>query len=503
MKKHVIALSVAAAFGGLAGSATAQTATKLEFNPTGVGHILIVPYFSTQAGSATLLNIYNTDTTNGKAVKVRFRGASNSDDIYDFQVFLSPGDVWTADIRQSASGLSRLATVDKSCTVPASVNGEFITTRLNPDLDGDDLNNETREGYVEILNMGDIPSDSSTKSLYFITKHKDGVAPCTRSILDSLEVSDSRLTNPTTGLMANWTIINVPFTTVYAGAAAAIEARSDAGPGTGANVYWPQQAVAVNAMDMSTLTADPLFVAGLLEAQQYDLPDLSTPYVAPACGASCAIVQANSLSYSMSATLFAGEYLSSATINAATDWVVSKPTRRYYVAVDYEASKASEAIISNYDDNNEQLAVYYTESNVELGNSTNGGKSYQICTQVDGTGWRNREEGVPAPGGPVISPGPREEPPFLCGEVSVLGVNSPTSPTGASVARVNVTLPSGFIDGWGYVSASNGGLGLPVLVQQFSRATNPQVQPGVSGTFGVNYPARVLQRGAAPPLPNS
>ena len=105
MKKSVLALSVAAAIGGVASApAAAQSSGSLVFNPAGVGHILIVPYFSTQSGNATLLNLYNTDTVKGKAVKIRFRGASNSDDLYDFQVFLSPGDVWTADVRQASSG---------------------------------------------------------------------------------------------------------------------------------------------------------------------------------------------------------------------------------------------------------------------------------------------------------------------------------------------------------------------------------------------------------------
>jgi hypothetical protein len=481
----------------------------LVFNPAGVGHILIVPYFSTQSGNATLLNLYNTDTAKGKAVKVRFRGASNSDDLYDFQVFLSPGDVWTADIRQASSGKSRLATADRSCTVPANINGEFITERLDPNLSATELANETREGYVEILNMGDIPSVSGTTTLWFATKHATsgtaaGTAPCTRSLLDNLSISDSRLDAPTTGLMANWTIINVPNTTVWAGEVAAIEARSTSGmPIAGANVYWPQQARAVTVSPIGSRTADPLFVGGYLEPQEYDLPDLSTPYIPGACAADCAQVQANALSASMATTVVAGEYLSSPTISASTDWVVSKPTRRYYVAVDYDGETPAEKLVTNFDDNSQPLAIYYRAANTVMGNSTNGGKSYQACTQLTGASWFDREEQQPAPGGPVVSPGPREQAPFLCGEVSVVGVNSPTSPLGATVARVNVTLPSGFRDGWGAVTALNPfsgvNLGLPVLVTQFSKATNPQVSAGVSGTFGAAYTGRVLKRGSLPP----
>ena len=112
MTKNVLALSIAAMIGGLgfAGVASADVvpgtgtfngstqmtltdATSLQVLQGGIGHSLIVPYFNAQNGNMTVLHVVNTDTTNGKAVKVRFRGALNSDDILDFQVFMSPGDV--------------------------------------------------------------------------------------------------------------------------------------------------------------------------------------------------------------------------------------------------------------------------------------------------------------------------------------------------------------------------------------------------------------------------
>jgi len=504
MKKSVIALSVAAALGGLASipasAQVPQAGDDLFFNPAGVGHILIVPYFTTQAGNSTKINIYNTDTINGKALKVRFRGASNSDDVYDFQVFLSPGDVWTASIDQNTSGLSTLTTSDKSCTVPSSVSGAFITGRLNPNLTGDALANETREGYVEILNMGDVSSVVST-ALFNAVKHKDGVAPCTRSILDSLAIYDTRLALPTSGLMANWIIVNVPNTTTFSGEAAAIEARTSLGVRTvGKNVYWPQRADSATPINN---TADPLFLTGAVTIAQYDLPDLSTPYTGTG---NCPFCQANRLSHSMSSTRAAGEYLSDPGIGATTDWVVSMPTRRYYAAVDYDPADpdVDYDIVTNHDDFLISEAVYFRNANTQLGNAVNGGKEYQICTQVTSIGFWNREEGSPLPDGPVISPGQPKQPPWLCGEVSVVGINSPVSPLGASVARTNVTV-AGFVDGWGNLQTLNThtfngtrNFGLPMLVWQFSKGLNPAAKPGVSGTYGVNFPGRIIDRGAEP-----
>ena len=78
-----------------------------------------------------MFNITNSDTVNGKAVKVRFRGASNSDDVFDFQLYLSPGDVWAANIAKGPNGVAALTTIDKSCTLPAGVgtggaNSDFV-----------------------------------------------------------------------------------------------------------------------------------------------------------------------------------------------------------------------------------------------------------------------------------------------------------------------------------------------------------------------------------------
>ena len=99
MRKNILSLSIAAMIGGLgfAGSAsanvvattTAPIADTLVLIAVGVGHSLINPYFHAQADNATVISLVNTDTTNGKAVKVLFRVAVNSDDILDFQVYMS------------------------------------------------------------------------------------------------------------------------------------------------------------------------------------------------------------------------------------------------------------------------------------------------------------------------------------------------------------------------------------------------------------------------------
>lgn len=135
MKKNVLALSIAAMIGGLgfAGAASAQSA--LQVNESGTGHMLLVPYYTAQNGNMSVFHVVNTDTVNGKALKVRFRGASNSDDVLDFQVFMSPGDVWTAAVTQGSDGVANLVTADGTCTLPAIAKGvavPFVQDQSHP-----------------------------------------------------------------------------------------------------------------------------------------------------------------------------------------------------------------------------------------------------------------------------------------------------------------------------------------------------------------------------------
>ena len=146
MKKRLLALSVATAL-------SMGAAHAFEVTRNGIGMYNLLPYYSAQAGNATLIQVTNTDTVNGKAVKVRFRGAEWSDDVLDFTLFMSPGDVWTGGV--SANGLiAGLFTVDNSCTLPEDVNQDFVTSRLEA---SDSAAAGTREGYFEIITMADIP----------------------------------------------------------------------------------------------------------------------------------------------------------------------------------------------------------------------------------------------------------------------------------------------------------------------------------------------------------
>ena len=82
--------------------------------------MLIYPYYTVNAGNDTLLSVVNT-SNEGKAMKVRFLEGRNSREVLDFNLYLSPFDVWTAAATTAgalATDPAVLTTNDNSCTVP-------------------------------------------------------------------------------------------------------------------------------------------------------------------------------------------------------------------------------------------------------------------------------------------------------------------------------------------------------------------------------------------------
>jgi hypothetical protein len=583
MRKSLISRSIAAMIGGFAmvggvhavvtGPAGGDVGgvppgNVYVVNSDGVGHANIVPYYTVAGNNDTYINITNTDTRNAKALKVRFRGASNSDDVFDFTLLLSPGDVWAAAITKDAeTGLPKLVTTDKSCTLPNNISGQkFVTTRLNPALDAAGKAKEASEGYVEIFNMADIPPttyDEDDLDLYNSIKHVSGVPrDCNSDAVNDLfndpadypAAQALGLEVPTTGLMTNWTIINVPGAAAWTGAATAIQAQVEpcpfCSPGYGNIVFFPQSASNVAAALVPQYTADPLLRGGLvtnagttaadntlgtpvIKAASFDFPDMSTPYLPQDLGAlaggNATKRQAYVLSRALSHMATMNEYVTDVGLLAKTDWIFSMPTRRYNVARDYAFKDGTGAVVGRnlftnwavldgttdpvdtgggVGDGYQAPANMFTPANTTTvsgqicvtGISTAGGSVGGSASFPD-----NRRSGITAdreeqfvtnPNDFVISPGEPQAPLTFCGEVSVLSFNAGTGASllGAQVARKDVTVP--YADGWlriatpGLLNAIDLPLGLPTLGFSASRLVNNAVSAGFAGDFGQTFPHR-------------
>jgi len=559
MKKSLLSLSIGAAIAGLtlagaanaavsqqgtgvaAGTTAAGTlhattaAATLELNPGGIGHIGLIPYFSTQAGNATLFSITNTDTVNGKAVKVRFRSAANSDDIFDFTLFLSPGDIWTANIsRDAATGGSRLVTTDNSCTLPATgvLNRGFVTDRLPASFTAAQKAEWTSEGYVEVLTMADVPPTytdgvarpttpgsatlSSANALYTTTKHNSsGVAACDATVLGTLltdkpteaDLVAAGFDTPTTGLYTNAFIINTANALMsWSNESTAVQAVTTAtGVAARGRVVFAPQTNDTVTQTIATLTADPLLAGGTnslgaavpasIVALQFDFPDLSTPYVdvnpLATTGAGSPAAQATRLSGSLATTSVKNDYSTLAAIGSKTDFTFSLPTRRYHAAVNYNAVAASGAVASatQYTAPAAGGASYFIPQNTSLSGNL-------LCVNPVGTGsgsgttvvsaFDRSERTLTSSNGAVVSPGTATAGLRFCGEVSVLTINNDgTAPSGKGVLGATVAVQNvftSFQEGWINIATGGTGFGLPVLGSAYTSAVGSPAN-GVSTNY--------------------
>jgi len=509
MRKNILSLSIAAMIGGLGfvGSASAMTAisntgttaTALAISTSNRGHILTVPYFTTQNNYMTLLNIVNTDTVNGKAVKVRFRSALNSDDIFDFQLYLSAGDVWAGQVTATAGGVSAMLTRDNSCTLPASINQNFVLDRLPPvtaTFTQAQRNNLTREGYVEIFNMADIPPSTVAGSLSRSITHVAGVAPCAGLQAAALDMGSDKsyatavatgMTNPTGGLFADTSLVNVNTALAFSSEAVAIQAVSAAGTPAAGNLVWFPQTSSAASSPLNTFTADPLLNTSGFSAAMFDLPDLSTPYTGlTGTAAAFPSIQAFNLSSALATKAIANEYITDPSIVATTDWVFSMTTRRYNVAANYSAAAAARRVFTDYSLvtlNGVALTNFFDATNTSI-DPTDGNK---ICVAINpNANYYDRSETTTGTSF-VISPGTAVSV-SLCGETSVLSFNagSSNSTLAATVARQDVTLA--YTDGWAsFGTPGLNGKGLPITGKAYTKAFNGSVAAGVSGNFGGSW----------------
>ena len=105
-KKRVVAALSAAL---LAGSAAA-----VELGAGEKGEVLIAPMIMAAGGWDSELRVINTDTLNSAVVKVVFHAPGRSEEVLDFFIFLSPGDVWRGTAVKNADGSIGVRSADDS-----------------------------------------------------------------------------------------------------------------------------------------------------------------------------------------------------------------------------------------------------------------------------------------------------------------------------------------------------------------------------------------------------
>lgn len=197
-------------------------------------------------------------------------------------------------------------------------------------------------------------------------------------------------------------------------------------PGAGQVVMFPQSGDAP-ADAASDLTADPLLRSGAVALRHADLPDLSTPYT----GQTTPAQQAAQLSALWAKASLQNEYFTDDSVQAQTDWVLTFPTRRHSMALNYATGLREYTVLS---------PEYFNEGNTKLEGSP---ATRKICLNKEFHRFWDRSEqeyeydywmgGIVAPAYPFTSP---------CGASTVWSINAgdefALSSLAANVARKNL-----------------------------------------------------------------
>ena len=434
----------AAVLAGLGALGAAGTANAVHLNPDGLGQVLIYPYYTTRAAAGasydTLMSVVNT-TNQTKLVKVRFLEGRNSREVLDFNLYLSPNDVFTGVVTATASGAT-FVTNDNSCVTPSDLfsgtgaraglntfkNFQYVTP--NGDSGPTDLD-RTREGYFEVIEMGVVTD--ATIAGYAL--HANGI-PNNCKALDAFDPGSGAvapnvlpgtfLIPPSGGLAGRANVISAGTGANYAYDATAFDAWSNIIAYTAAGQVTPR-------LGQASPPVSNVFVgAGAVTLAPTVTGNVNSVWATGADAFSATIMRNTVLN----------EYVLDAGTASKTDWVLTFPTKREYVRAGVGA--ASQPFFQNF--NMTGLA---------------GGSCDPYAFAV-----YNREEGTTGVAPNVILPSPL--PPAnqvagsgTCWEATVVPMGSTTSLLGSVNTSLQVDPLLRFISGATTTAGSGTSPGLP------------------------------------------
>jgi len=412
VKRKALSCAILGGLGAAAGSAHA-----VYQDPNGLGQALIFPYYTVQSSSGnpfnTYLSIVNT-TSQGKAVKDRFREGKNSSEVLDFNLFLSPNDVWTAAVvpaDTTTTGPARIVTGDNSCTSPQIVPGgtgvdfrNYAYVGAQADNAGTGLD-RTREGYVEMIEMGTV-----TGALLTAITHNSAGVPANCAAARVTGLGATSIAAPTGGLAGSYTLINVANGADAGGNAIAL-ANFSAGA-----IY-----TEVGTETTNLGSADPVAVAVT------NSPTGTVVYTST-FGAGRGF---DAVSATMQHISVINEYALDTVTRSNTDWVMTFPTKRFYVTTAAAATPF-----------------------------TNKFTSSGACEAITFNFFNREEAGQQANPGDFSPTPPGASPDSLCWESTVLSIrngasHNPTGTTSGPLGSLNTTpvnVTAGFQNGWARIN---------------------------------------------------
>ncbi|WMP18713.1 hypothetical protein [Thiothrix lacustris] len=356
-KKNKVAMSVVTGILGVVG--VISSAQAVHVNPDGTGQVLLFPYFNANDGYVTNVNLVNsTDQT--KAVKIRFREGRNSNDVLDFNIYMSPEDIWTGSIKptKDSSGnlVGTLSTGDRTCTLPALASCEdgkcvaeqaFTGQNVYKDVTAAD----TREGYIEVIEMG-VVEDPTVKAGVL---HSNGKPSNCKAVEDAwnkktftqgVGAAAKGLSAPTGGLFGSSAIINIKRGSAFAVDPVAIDNYS-----TQAQHYLSDDAdnfllpslASGNVTSSSVMTKNSAGESEMVVTEWNKQTDACLALgdsLLPACG-----TNPYPMAHALLAPHLMNEYFLDPTdgYDGHTDWVVTLPMKKHGI------NQATKDVVANFE----------------------------------------------------------------------------------------------------------------------------------------------------------
>ncbi len=374
-------IGLALATGGVAAMAMmgSMSTVNAAVSANDLGDLAIVPYYTVRGDYITGVHITNTSNLT-QVVKFRLRRDTDSADVLDFNIILSPQDVWTGylsgDDTVVGSGSNLLLkTTDASCTAPASDSGTFTAPSIN--VAGAD------EGYIEIIGMASVAASSPVA---VNALHAAGTpANCTkvRENFRTTNVINPRTTKDNAGNITNYgdtgNVLKVSY--FVRDAASGMEFGNNA----------------VHIEDFANTAMMSNQQDGLTNGSTngFDYPNLDgggAGTSAGGVGRYNAVIRAD-----LGANSILNDWSFAASTHAATDWVVTVPGQYLMVSPD----------------RNDLLGLNSAGTAI-------GGRRYTDLPLTAGITVYNREEGTAAPGQLVVSPSPAAATTIFPDEVNVV-----------------------------------------------------------------------------------
>jgi hypothetical protein len=487
-----LAAAVATASAGYAGLVNA---VELAGN-SGLGDMAIVPYYTVNTGYSTGVSVINTSDLT-QVVKIRLRRAVDSMDALDFNVILSPWDVYTGYVQLEGDEF-RFYSNDNSCTAPRynGVGGQFF---VMPNI----FRDGAEEGYIEIMGMA---AADASQPISVAAKHSGGVPFDCDRVRDNFFPGDTVLDYGTAANLSRRGVIDSTTTHQYVSAGStAVEASTYVDTGNVLKVSYfirdedsgtefGNDAVHfADFMEGASMTNQRF---GLVDGdlQGFDFPDLNggavfSAVVDPIAG-SAQRGRYELLRGAIGGVNIINDWSRNTTdlFSVDTDWVVTAPGQ-YLMANRflYQLSLAEDDVLCNYGD----PANAYDP--VDGANCD----FRDIPMKASVTVYDREEQGtVIEEGDLVVSPQPpaeiienvldQEVNVVQWGEVDVLGANK----------TITVPTPAGAQAGWANLAVTQNGATVQAICDFTDVAGTPNGQP----TFADPIPVECLSTATSVPL---